>query len=325
MKCWSFRSVFTLTAGLVAACVTESTPIGEDLSREELSSMASLEQPYPGRPQADTLYWGSSIDRAGDPVPRHEIPSGHTLSIHRTFWQWSHRTSRLVAAAAGDHEHGRLPWVSIKTPSWAAMAAGAHDAEIDAMLMALDALEGPVWLTVHHEPEGGGGSNVPDDPAGPEGHLAMNRRVRARMTALGVDNVALVPILMSYTWRAESGRDPDDWWAPGVYDFLGVDHYRRNETTLLDATWYRIRAWAAARGVDVAVGEWGMRGDDAAAGQRVRDWYDDAARSGRDQRGARVVGLSAFDSGEWVLAGPQLTVFRQLLGDPRTAHIDDEP
>jgi hypothetical protein len=45
-------------------------------------------------------------------------------------------------------------------------------------------------------------------------------------------------------------------------------------------------------------------------------------------RGAGVVGLCAFDSnlnspdGGWELMGEQLTVFRQALGDPRTAHID---
>ena len=325
MRRESFQSMFMLTFSLFAACVIEGTDEGDVPPGGESSILASAEQPYPGRPHPGTLYWGSSIALNGDPVERHEVPSGHPLAIHRTYWKWPQRTSRLVAAAADDHAHRRLPWVSVKTPSWAAMGAGAHDAEIDAMLRALDDLEGPVWLTVHHEPEGGGGNNFPDDPAGPAGHIAMNRRVRTRIDALGVDNVALVQVLMAYTWTSASGRNPDDWWEPGIYDVLGVDHYRHTEATLLDATWYEIRAWAAARGLDVAVGEWGMRGSDAAAGKRVRNWYAAAARSDRDGRGARVVGLSAFDSQAWELAGQQLEVFRQLLGDPRTAHIDDEP
>jgi hypothetical protein len=133
---------------------------------------------------------------------------------------------------------------------------------------------------------------------------------------------------MTYTWKAASGRNPNDWWEPGLYDFLGVDHYRDAPDTLLDSTWYQIRTWAAARGVDVAVGEWGMRGTDTAAGQRVHAWYQDAAGSHADGRGARVVGLSAFDSnlnspsGGWELMGEQLRVFRLLLADPRTASID---
>lgn len=281
---------------------------------------------YPAQPVPGTVFWGAGIGGNSDPVARHEAPSGHVLSVRRTFWQWTQRTGSMITTASDDIAHGRLPWVSVKTPSWAAMAAGTYDAQIDDMLRALDALPGPVWLTIHHEPEGGGGVNAPDDPAGPAGHVAMNRRVRQRMTALGVDNIALAPILMTYTWTAASGRNPDVWWAPGIYDFLGVDHYKDAQASLLDSTWSTVRQWAAARSVDVAVGEWGMRGTDAAAGARVRAWYEAAIASSADGAGARTVGLSAFDSAlnstsSWELVGEQLTVFRQLLGDPRTASI----
>ncbi|HEX9643896.1 MAG TPA: hypothetical protein VGC11_07850, partial [Acidimicrobiia bacterium] len=221
---------------------------------------------YPGEPANGTLLWGSSITGNGDPVARHEDPAGHPLTVRRTFWQWSQRTGSMVDTARGDIAHGRVPWVSVKPPSWSAMAAGTHDSEIDAMLKALDGLSGPVWLTIHHEPEGGGGVNSPDDPGGPAAHVAMNRRVRERMTALGTDNIALAPVLMSWSWNSASGRNPDAWWEPGIYDFVGVDHYQDSESSLLTTTWFKVRSWAAARGVDVAVGEWGMRGTDKAAG-----------------------------------------------------------
>jgi len=147
------------------------------------------------------------------------------------------------------------------------------------------------------------------------------------MTALGTDNVALAPILMSWTWDPASKRNPEDWWQPGIYDFLGVDHYRDSEQSLLTNTWQTVRTWADTKKVDVAVGEWGMRGVDAAAGQRVHDWYDSAAGSNVDGKGARVVGLCAFDSGlnspsgSWELKGEQLTAFWALLNDPRTADV----
>jgi hypothetical protein len=280
---------------------------------------------YPGRPAAGTIYWGAAISSNGDPVTRHENAAGHPLTLHRTFHQWNQRTTRLVEEATDDAAHGRVGWVSVKTPPWDEMGDGDHDAEIDQMLNALDDIDGPVWLTMHHEPEGGGGTNAPDDPSGPAGHIAMNTRVRQRMTALGVDNVALAPILMTYTWKPGSGRNPEDWWAPGIYDFLGVDHYRDSETSPLDDAWYDIREFAAAKGVEVAVGEWGMRGTDTAAGNRMKAFYDHAAGSHQDGLGGRVVGLSYFDSGanspsgSWELAGAQLTMFRTLLGDPRTA------
>lgn len=297
-----------------------------DLHVEVGGDSAPPEEPsYPGRPADGTLYWGAAIAPTFDFVARHEVPADHPLTLHRTFYQWNQRTGSLVTKATDDLAHGRLPWVSVKTPSWAAMAAGQHDQEIDSMLTALDALDGPVWLTIHHEPEGGGGVNAPDDPGGPAAHVGMNRRVRERMTALGVDNVALAPILMSYTWKPASGRDPEEWWAPGIYDFLGVDHYQDSESSMLDASWSSVRAFAEEKGVEVAVGEWGMRGTNTAAGARMKAFYDHAAGSYADGLGARVVGLSYFDSGQnspsgtWELKGAQLSMFHTLLNDPRTA------
>lgn len=285
---------------------------------------------FPGRPAVGTVFWGSSIGGNGDPVVRHEQPSGQALSIRRTFFDWGQRTSGMINTAKDDIAHDRLPWVSVKPPSWAAMASGAYDAEIDAMLNALKSVPGPVWLTVHHEPEGGGSAgNTPDDPAGPAGHVDMNRRVRQRMTALNIRNVALAPILMTYTWTTFSGRNPDAWWATGIYDFLGVDHYMDAEASLLTPNFAKVRAWAAGKNTEMAIGEWGMRGTNTAAGQRVRNWFDAAVGSSNDGGGARVIALSAFDSGlnsptgSWVLMGEQLTVFRQLLGSVKTASILD--
>src|SRR5690242_2221456 len=85
-----------------------------DVSTEETptSAQISLENAYPGQPAPGSIYWGSSVQGNGDPVARHELPSGQVLSIHRTFWQWKHRTTDLVATAGDDHAHGRLPWVS---------------------------------------------------------------------------------------------------------------------------------------------------------------------------------------------------------------------
>lgn len=281
---------------------------------------------YPGQPAAGTVLWGAAIQGNGDPYPRHEEDAGVPMALRRTFFQWRHIGSRYLAATAKeDLEAGRLPWVSVKPPSWAETAAGYHDADIDELLYQLRALDGPVWLTIHHEPEGGGGVNQPDDAAGPTGHLAMNRRVRDRMTALAVDNVALAPIFMAWSWDPRSGRDVEEWWDDGVYDFIGVDHYRQETTSLVTPLWFDVRGWAASRGVDVAVGEWGLRGTGSAAGAYVDEWYQHAIGSSSDGRGARVVGLSAFDSGlnspsgSWELQGAQRERFRELLRNPQTA------
>lgn len=227
----------------------------------------------------------------------------------------------MVNMAKGDLANGRLPWVSIKTPVWADMAAGKHDAEIDEMLRALDALSGPVWLTIWHEPE-----NDLTTGQTPQTHRDMNKRVRQRMTALGTDNIALVQTMMYWTYDSRSGRDPDAYWGAGIYDIAANDIYREEETSLIIPSWLAFRSWAKSKGVDVAVGEWGIRGTSSRAGDLVREWYNHAIGSATDGKGARVVGLAAFDSGlnatngSWELRGEQLRVFQELLNDPRTAN-----
>ncbi|HJR90849.1 MAG TPA: hypothetical protein VJ938_00250, partial [Acidimicrobiia bacterium] len=150
-------------------------------------------------------------------------------------------------------------------------------------------------------------------------------------SALAVDNIALAPILMDWTWNPASGRDPDAWWDSQIYDFMGVDHYvcYNDESScqddgMLTGDWATIRAWAATEGVDLAVGEWGMRGTDADAGERVRSWFEHAVNSHQDGGGARVVGMAAFDSDphnteSFELAGEQLAAFHELMGDNRAA------
>jgi hypothetical protein len=283
---------------------------------------------YPGEVPAGRLRWGAGIQGNGDPA-WHEDPTGLPLGLRRTFWRWDQRVGPMVDVVEDDLANDRLPWVSVKPPadpngSWDDMGAGSYDDQIDEMLLALDASGGPVWLTVHHEPEGGGGNNLPDDPGGPAAWRAMQRRVRERMDALATENVGFAPILMSWTWDPASGRDPEEWWEPGIWDFFAVDHYVDQEASLLDATWFTVREWVGDHGLDLAVGEWGMRGDDAAAGERLREWFEHAIGSAGDGRGPRVIALAAFDSGlnaptgSWELRGEQLAVFRELMGDDRT-------
>ncbi|MEX0685128.1 MAG: hypothetical protein WD267_09260 [Balneolales bacterium] len=166
----------------------------------------------------------------------------------------------------------------------------------------------------------------------------MNKRVRERMTALEIDNIALAPVFMSWSFDVKSGRNPDEWWEPDIYDFMGVDIYAPTVGTSVLQTgesieggprWSYIRKVAEERGVELAVGEWGVRGDDDQSAQIVLEWYEHAINSHKDGQGARVIGLSAFDSGQnspngsWLLQGKRLEMFHQLMGDPRTIKLKD--
>lgn len=325
---WNKWASVTASLGAISSgehamrVVFDSDKLDLDFFRLDRQASAASPPPssgsYPGQPAAGDVMWGAFYrpnSGSDDVGTRYENPAGHHLEISRSYFNWSQRTSSMISTARSDLAAGRLPWVSVKPPSWASMAAGRHNAEIDQMLRALDALNGPVWLTVHHEPEGGGGSNASDDPAGPAGHLAMNRVIRERMTALGVDNIALAPILMEYTFNPQSGRDPSAYWAPGVYDFLGIDTYSRSGESLLDRHWQTVRTWAADRDVDVAVAEWGINATGSSAVKIMRDFYQAAVASGTDGNGARVVGLTVFDSGPkgWLLVGDQLAEYRRIL------------
>lgn len=277
---------------------------------------------YPGQTDPETVLWGASVPCNGDPRPRHEDPAGAVLGVRRSFFQWRHRTTWLPEVTKVDLAAGRLPWVSIKPPPWEEVARGDHDDEVDQLLEGLRDLRGPVWLTVNHEPEGGGErGNVPDDPGGPAAHRAMNRRIRERMTALEIDNIALAPVLMSYTFNPDSGRDPDEWWEPDIYDFVGIDVYSRQEGPGQTAVWTAIREWSADRGKDIAVGEWGLLDTGGDVEASIQAWYDDAVSSDDDPGMARIVGLAYWDNESqseegWRLDGDRLTTFQDLLSAP---------
>lgn len=279
---------------------------------------------YPAQPAPGTIYWGAAIGGNADPGPRHETPTGVSMGVHRTYFKWAQRdTAYMKNIVADDQTKGRVPWISFKTPSWSEMASGADDAQIDKLLKNLKATEQPVWLSIWHEPE-----NDPSQGTAAD-YVAMQKRVRDRMTALGIKNVALVGDFMAWTWDPNSKRDPDQWWGNGIYDLLGIDIYQNSEKSLLTNNWYDVRAWAKDKGVDIAVAEWGLRGSDAAAGNLVRQWYNAAIASDTDNRGARVVALSAFDSslnspdGSWELTGAQLDTFNALMLAPTSVHLPE--
>lgn len=280
---------------------------------------------FPGDVSAGEVRWGAAIQGNGDPG-RHETVTRRPLGVRRTYFQWNQRTTGMVRTAAEDVAAGRLPWVSVKPPSWGDVGAGRHDAEIDQMLVALDRVGGPVWLTVHHEPEGGGGRNAADDPGGPAAWRAMQQRIRVRMDAVGTRNVAFAPVLMAWTFDPRSGRNAEDWWVDGVWDFAGIDYYVDTEApddvAMAQRQWLLARSFYGDRRLDLAVGEWGNRGTDGRAAAEMRGFYDHALGSADDGLGARVIALAYFDSnlnsptGGWMLSGEPLHAFRELAARP---------
>lgn len=292
---------------------------------------------FPGDPNTRVTkkaYWGASIAGNGDPVARHESVTGTSLSIRRTFWQWdnaTNMTSNMYRTIENDLANNRLPFISTKTPSWADMGSGKHDAEIDAMLRKLDSYGKPIWYVAHHEPEGGGASgNTPDDPGGPAAWRAMQTRIRQRMNAIGTKNIAFMPVVMTYTWETASKRDPDAWWVDGIWDAYCVDHYNFSEgNNMLDDkhAWVTFNEWLKKKNLPTCLGEWGNTGTDTKTGQEMRDFWNYAFNS---NAAVEVIAYSYFDSnlnssqGGWELKGEPLNVFRDILkNDPKVQRIND--
>lgn len=225
---------------------------------------------FPGDPNprvTGKAYWGSSVGGNGNPS-RHESPTGKSLSVRRTFWGWN--SNSMISTAREDIAANRLPFISIKTPGWAAVASGRHDAELDSMINQLDNLGGPVWFVVHHEPEGGckdscQGPKGEDDAAGAEGWRNMQKRVADRLQRMnngqGPKNIAFMPVLMSWTWDSRSNRNPEDWWVPGIWDAYIVDHYKdtADSAVMSSEGWSKFSTWIESKGLPYGTAEWGLR------------------------------------------------------------------
>jgi hypothetical protein len=294
---------------------------------------------FPGDPNpklTKKAYWGSSIGGNSDPA-RHETPTGKSLSVRRTFWGWDNNRTSMINTIKADLSANRLPWVSTKTPKWAEVAAGKHDAVLDDMLRKVDATGGPVWLTIYHEPEdntntGSGREKcekaTPNDCDGTAADWrAMQKHVRDRMNTIGTKNIALAPILMSWTWDSRSNRTPSDYWVSSIWDIYGVDHYQDSTSGAVadSAGWKNFVSFTEAKGMPYSIGEWGTRGSDAAAGKRVQDFWNWGFANNKD-----LVAYSYFDSGlnsptgSWELMGEQLTTFQNILkSDTRVQRIKE--
>src|SRR5690606_36728510 len=111
------------------------------------------------------------------------------LGIRRTYYGPTQVTG-AVSKAKDDIANRRIPWLSFKAPhSWGEMAAGRGDAWAKDLAKRLAALDGPVWVAVHHEPENDGGDITE--------WTAMQARLAPIFRSAG-DHVAFSLVLTGY-------------------------------------------------------------------------------------------------------------------------------
>jgi hypothetical protein len=221
-----------------------------------------LAEPCAGNPLGLTpagAYVGAAVTGTSSLTLR-ELQFGASLPLHRRYYRGDD-VSRAVAEVSEDLMADRLPWISFKLPySWGDMAAGAGDAWAMDLVTRLEALDGPVWLAFHHEPEHDG------DMAA---WIAMQQRLAALVHDHS-DSLAFSIILTGWeTFDPSSPYYIERLW-PGdeVVDLVGVDPYNWFGATIdgrtvtehddVRPTLAKLAAWTEARGVPWAVAETGL-------------------------------------------------------------------
>jgi Cellulase (glycosyl hydrolase family 5) len=220
-----------------------------------------------------------------------------------------------VKTAKSDLALGRLPWISFKAPySWAEMAAGTGDAWTAQLADGLKTVNGPVWVAVHHEPEG-------------DGDMADWTAMQARMAPImheRTNNVAWSIIYSGWnTFGNNSNTIATKWPGDDNVDILAIDAYNdmgasrggREGTKTLELKVYyeKMAAWAKAHGTAWAIGETGQT---RTASATDPTWLDRAYLDMVELGGA---GLSYYDSSansvsDWTLDDPiKFARFKALM------------
>jgi len=190
---------------------------------------------------------------------------GKTLGVRRTFYS-SSQVASAVNTAKADVAKNRIPWISFKPPySWTDMAAGKGDAWARDLATRMKAVPGPVWVAVHHEPEGEGDMQK---------WKAMQARIAPIMRA-AAPNLGYSIILMGWhQLHGDAKYSLAATWPNTKIDVAGFDIYemygemkngvRRTEWKDFVNDYYKpLQAWSKTTGVPWGLAETGY--SDAAA------------------------------------------------------------
>jgi len=275
---------------LTSSGLTSSSVV---LSWKAAASTSSGKQRFPGDPNplvTGKAFFGASNEN----IPSYEKNAGKSVSLFRKFYtptQWgTSQASNLANLIKTNWAADRMVWASFKPPKWSEVAAGTHDSTLDQMLKTIDAAGHPMWLTFHHEPENDEGTSGAGSAAD---FVAMQKHIRARMTALSTKNIALAPVYMCFHINKDGAAKHDRWWpGSGVYDIYGFDCYQgKAGDDLLGAKWQSAYKDAEAKNMPFAVAEYGLKED---APNRLNDFWAWQFASTKHDR----VGISYWDTAE---------------------------
>lgn len=238
---------------------------------------------FPGDPQplvTRKLYFGGETATYGGITVLEG--SGTKVGVHRLYYDSSQSltppNAGMFSQVRTAQAANRLPYISLHYPAsqWAGIGNGSQDSVFDAMIAEYQSYAKPVLVTLIHEPENDGGVAA--------NWRAAQSRFRARLNAWIAANPSKPnriafgqAALMDWTFSPESGRNPEDWWVAGIWDFLSLDVYAWGVNTNLDASnveWANFMAYQKAKGLPYVVAEWGIRHDDPNKAAKIQAFYD---------------------------------------------------
>jgi hypothetical protein len=200
-------------------------------------------------------YVGGAYGSNSDVTPW-EKSMGKTLGVHRTYYSAA-KVSSAVNTAKADVANHRVPWISFKAPySWSDMARGKGDAWAKDLATRMKSVGGPVWIAVHHEPEG-------------DGDIQQWKAMQARLAPImraAAPNLGYSIILMGYhEFYGDKKYSLSAIWPKTKIDVAGFDLYEKYGVKGI-TTWKNfnkdyfapLQAWSKSTGVPWGLAETGF-------------------------------------------------------------------
>lgn len=290
------------------------------------ASATTFARSFPGDPGAGQVVLGV----AGTNIAGYEQGTtsklAHRIYFNKGIADLAVPNGPVARAIRAEQAAGRIPVISEKT-GIADTAAGRFDAQLKAFFAWADALPKTTFVIIHHEPE----NDAKGQGAAAQHVLAANFRaaqqhVRAALSAATgghPKHVSFGGSLMTYSFSAQ-GRAKfapvDEFYpGPGVWDWVGWDHYNEIPSQpLQDTLWKAALATAARWHVRAAVTEVGVRPEDPQGTAKLAALYHQAIT-------LQLPFVLYYDSNinstgtGWALTGGTRSQWQTLMRQPRTA------
>lgn len=215
----------------------------------------------------------ASVDAA---VSAFEASIGRKLDVHRWYALWDELPSTPLTTTV---QRGRTPLLSVSSKkidgtkiSWAAVASGAHDAQIVQHANAVKALRVPMYVSFQHEPDYSPGFGAAADYRAAFRHYVEVFRAQGVTNAVWTWIVTPTPFAPYAAVSADAlypGDDVVDQIALDAYNWFGCATNGQTSWSSMSRAASAFRAFGRAHGKPLVIAEWGSVEDPAVPGRKA--------------------------------------------------------